>query len=216
MRIKTIINSKVYKMKRSTLIFSVLALFAGAISLSSCQNQAAETNSAEPVEAAAKKGAIVYFNLDRVLNEYDMANDLSSVVQTKAQSIEQELTRRGNKLQGDINTFQQKVDKGLFTRSVAEAQSLKLQQQQSEFETFYNQKQQEMQEEQAVMMNQIADAIKTFVDKFNAENGYAMIIATQGDILPSPVVTADPELDITDAILAGLNAEYVQNKNSNK
>ena len=66
------------------------------------------------------------------------------------------------------------------------------------------------------MMNQIADAIKTFVDKFNAENGYAMIIATQGDILPSPVVTADPELDITDAILAGLNAEYVQNKNSNK
>ncbi|MBS7290177.1 MAG: OmpH family outer membrane protein [Bacteroidales bacterium] len=203
-------------MKRSTLIFSVLALFAGAISLSSCQNQAAETNSAEPVEAAAKKGAIVYFNLDRVLNEYDMANDLSSVVQTKAQSIEQELTRRGNKLQGDINTFQQKVDKGLFTRSVAEAQSLKLQQQQSEFETFYNQKQQEMQEEQAVMMNQIADAIKTFVDKFNAENGYAMIIATQGDILPSPVVTADPELDITDAILAGLNAEYVQNKNSNK
>ena len=203
-------------MKRSTLIFSVLALFAGAISLSSCQNQAAETNSAEPVEAAAKKGAIVYFNLDRVLNEYDMANDLSTVVQTKAQSIEQELTRRGNKLQGDINTFQQKVDKGLFTRSVAEAQSLKLQQQQSEFETFYNQKQQEMQEEQAVMMNQIADAIKTFVDKFNAENGYAMIIATQGDILPSPVVTADPELDITDAILAGLNAEYVQNKNSNK
>ena len=203
-------------MKRSTLIFSVLALFAGAISLSSCQNQAAETNSAEPVEAAAKKGAIVYFNLDRVLNEYDMANDLSSVVQTKAQSIEQELTRRGNKLQGDINTFQQKVDKGLFTRSVAEAQSLKLQQQQSEFETFYNQKQQEMQEVQAVMMNQIADAIKTFVDKFNAENGYAMIIATQGDILPSPVVTADPELDITDAILAGLNAEYVQNKNSNK
>ena len=216
MRIKTIINSKVYKMKRSTLIFSVLALFAGAISLSSCQNQAAESNSAEPVEAVAKKGAIVYFNLDRVLNEYDMANDLSSVVQTKAQSIEQELTRRGNKLQGDINTFQEKVDKGLFTRSVAEAQSLKLQQQQSEFETFYTQKQQEMQEEQAVMMNQIADAIKTFVDKFNAENGYAMIIATQGDILPSPVVTADPELDITDAILAGLNAEYVQNKNSNK
>ena len=203
-------------MKRSTLIFSVLALFAGAISLSSCQNQAAESNSAEPVEAVAKKGAIVYFNLDRVLNEYDMANDLSSVVQTKAQSIEQELTRRGNKLQGDINTFQEKVDKGLFTRSVAEAQSLKLQQQQSEFETFYNQKQQEMQEEQAVMMNQIADAIKTFVDKFNAENGYARIIAAQGDILPSPVVTADPELDITDAILAGLNAEYVQNKNSNK
>ena len=41
-----------------------------------------------------------------------------------------------------------------------------------------------------------------------------MILATQGDILPSPVVTADPELDITDALIEGLNADYIKTKNA--
>ena len=43
-----------------------------------------------------------------------------------------------------------------------------------------------------------------------------MIIATQGDILSTPVVNADPELDITDDLLAGLNAAYVKQKSSEK
>jgi hypothetical protein len=43
-----------------------------------------------------------------------------------------------------------------------------------------------------------------------------MIIATQGDILPQPVVTGDPGLDITDILIEGLNAEYVKTKNENK
>ncbi len=62
------------------------------------------------------------------------------------------------------------------------------------------------------MMNKIADAIYTFVLKYNEKMGYAMILTTQGDLLPAPVVTADPKLDITDDILEGLNAEYVANK----
>jgi outer membrane protein len=202
-------------MKKTSLILS-LAVFMAA-TLTSCQNTAGTAGQSEQsTEAtAAQKGAIVYFDLDRVLQEYDMANDLSSVVQTKAQSIEQELNRKGNKLQNDVNAFQQKIDKGLLTRSVAEAQSSKLQEQQNEFQNYYAQKQQEMQEEQNVMMNQIADAIKAFLDKFNEEKQYALIIANQGSILPSPVATGDPELDITDEILEGLNAEYVKTKNDN-
>ena len=69
-----------------------------------------------------------------------------------------------------------------------------------------------MAEEQQVMMNQIADAIKTFIDKFNEEHKYAMIISTQGSVLPAPVACGDPDLDITDALLEGLNSEYVKNK----
>ena len=80
------------------------------------------------------------------------------------------------------------------------------------FQNYAAQKQQEIAEEQQVMMNKIADAINTFVLKYNEKMGYAMILTTQGDLLPAPVVTADPKLDITDDILEGLNAEYVANK----
>ena len=183
--------------------------------LTSCNNNSAPAAKTEG-EATAVAGSIVYFDLDRVLNEYDMANDLRSVAETKFNSINQEVTRRGNKLEKDSKTFQDKVNKGLMTQSVAEIQYRKLQEQQNSFNQYAAQKQQEIAEEQQVMMNQIADAIKTFIDEYNAEKGYAMILTTQGDILPAPVVTADPSLDITDDLLEGLNAAYVKSKSEKK
>ena len=66
------------------------------------------------------------------------------------------------------------------------------------------------------MMNQIADAIQTFLVKYNAEKQFAMILTTQGGILTAPVTVADPALDITDDILAGLNAEYIKTKGEKK
>jgi len=200
------------------MFLGALAVMAGIAILNSCQQTAPATvnTTEEAADAAPVKGAIVYFNLDQVINQYDMANDLFAVLQSKLESIDQEVNRRGNKLQSDVNSFQEKVNKGLLTRSTAEAQNEKLVKQQNDFQNYYTQKQTEMQEEQAVTMNQIANAIKEYVDKFNEEKQYAMIIATQGDILPQPVVAGDPGLDITDILIEGLNAEYVKTKNENK
>ena len=201
-------------MKNTPFILSIVAL-AGVIALALVMilGGPKKVKAAENTDQdASLTGEIVYFNLDRVLEEYDYANDLRSVVQTKVESINQEVNRRGSKLEKDVKAFQDKIDKGLLTRSVAEVQGQKLTQQQQDFQNYAAQKQQEINEEQVVMMNNIADAIKTFVDAYNAEMGYAMIVANQGDILPSPIVTADESLDITDAILEGLNAAYVKEK----
>lgn len=192
-------------------LFSMIAL-ACAVILSSCSNTTANNSETAAVEDGPQKGAIVYFNLDRVIEEYDMANDLRSTVETKVNSINQEVNRRGTKLDKEAQAFQDKMNKGLLTQSVAEIQYKKLQEQQQSFQQYAAQKQQEIAEEQQVMLNQIADAIKTFVDEFNAEKQYAMILSTQGGILPAPVVVADEDLDITDAILEGLNAKYVKEK----
>lgn len=201
-------------MKNTSLILSIISLVAvialGIISFTG-KGSASEAKSGENAPAAGS-GAIVYFNLDRVLNEYDMANDLRSVVESKAQGIQEEVNRRGNKLQNDVNSFQEKINKGLITRSVAEVQGQKLEQQRNDFNNFANQKNQEIAEEQQVMMNNIGDAIKTFLDKYASDNSYAMVIATQGDILPAPVAAADRSLDVTDDIIVKLNDEYVKTK----
>ncbi len=202
-------------MKKIILGFIATAGITALLTLSGCKNNGTPAANQDG-DSTAVAGSIVYFNLDRVLNEYDMANDLRSVAETKFNSINQEVNRRGTKLEKDIKTFQDKINKGLMTQSVAEIQSKKLQDQQNSFNQYAAQKQQEIAEEQQVMMNQIADAIKTFIDNFNAEKGYAMILTTQGDILPAPVATADPALDITDEVLEGLNAEYVKSKAANK
>lgn len=202
-------------MKNTSLILSVIALVAvaalGIITIAGNKSGKPAEASAEST-ATAEKGAIVYFNLDRVFNEYDMANDLRSVVESKAQSIQEEVERRGKKLQNDVNSFQEKYNKGLITRSAAEVQGQKLEQQRVEFNNFTAQKDQEISEEQQVMMNNIGDAIKTFLDKYLAEKQYSMILTTQGNILPSPVAAGDSSLDITDDLISRLNDEYVKTK----
>lgn len=200
-------------MKNLSLIISILSLAAaitfGVLFLTADKEGKSVEESTETTAVAAK-GDIVYVDLDRILQEYDMANDLRSVVETKVQNIQAEVNRRGKKLEKDVADFQEKINKGLMTRSVAEVQSQKLQQQEQEFNTYAGQKQNEINEEQVVMMNQLADAIKTYLDKYNEEKQYAMILTNTGG---APVITADTTLDITDEVLVGLNEEYVKNKN---
>ena len=203
---------------KKAFILSAAVLAGLSLTLVSCNNSSSQNaaDNAQTDEVAAAAGSIVYFNLDTILNDYDMANDLRSVVETKVNSINQEVTRRRNKIEKDIKAFSDKLNKGLLTQSVAQTQNQKLVEQQQSFETYAGQKQQEILEEQQVMMNQIADAINNYITEFNADGKYAMIIATQGDILSTPVVAADPALDITDILLEGLNAAYVKEKNSQK
>ena len=173
-------------MKNTSLILSIISLIAvvtfGVITLTKDGKKADKPAEGEVTEAAAQAGAIVYVDLDRILTDYDMANDLRSVVETKVQNIQAEVNRRGQKLQ------QQEID----------------------FNNYAAQKQQEIQEEQLVMMNQLGDAIQTFITKYNEEKQYAMILTNSGG---APVITADASLDITEDVLAGLNEEYIKTKN---
>lgn len=200
-------------MKKVLLLIGAATL---AFAVSCKQNQTAAPEAQAAADSVAVAGSIVYFNMDKVMEGYDMANDLNSVFETKTSGIQAEIDRRGKKLEKDANDFQNKVDKGLLTTSVAQAQYQKLQEQQQAYQQYVVKKQQEMAEEQQVMMNQIANAISEYVQEYNQEHQYAMILATAGAILSTPVVTADPKLDITESLLAGLNAAYIKTKEAPK
>ncbi len=201
-------------MKKTLIVCGAAALLALAASCN--QNQTTAPATAAATDSTAVAGSIVFFNMDQVMEGYDMANDLNSVFETKTSGIQAEIDRRGKKLEKDATDFQNKVDKGLLTTSVAQAQYQKLQQQQQEYQEYVVRKQQEMAEEQQVMMNQIADAIAEYIQEYNAEHQYALILTTAGAILSTPVVAGDPKLDITEDLLAGLNAAYIKTKEASK
>ena len=185
----------------------------GSVSCGEKKSDNELTSQADSTACSAPQGAIVYVNLDIILEKYDLANELSSVVQTKVQNIEAEVQRRGKKIENAEKSFNEKIEKGLMTRSVAEAEAQKLQKQAADFQKYAGQKQQEVQEELMVMNNQVLDAIKTYIEKYNEEKKFAMILINQAGV---PVITADASLDVTNEVLNGLNAEYVKNKNSKK
>ena len=198
-------------MKKYLLLFGAAAILAFAVS---CKQNPSDTENETPVTAdsVAVAGSIVYFDMDKVMSGYDFANDEVSKYETKASGVSSDLERRRKKIEKDLADFQNKMDKGLLTQSVAQVQYQKLQEAQQNFQNYALKKQQEMAEDQQVTMNKISNAIAEYVAEFNLEHNYAMILTTSGNIISIPVVTADPKLDITDILLEGLNAAYVKSK----
>ena len=221
-------------------VLGAAVLFGANSCKTNTTEQVADSAAAEN-PATVQTGSIVYIDITRVLSEYQMAVDLSAAVQAKIEGLnktleantkkaEAEIKRKQNTLQAKVTEFQEKVNKGLYTETAAATKYQELQKLEAEYNEFLNKKDQELAQEQLVLQNTyneevfvmnnvVNDAISSFIQKYNAEKGYAMILISQGDVpedgattLGNPVLTADPSLDITSDVIAGLNAEYNASK----
>ena len=200
--------------KTISLILSICSL-AVAIAALVCvfvQPGQAEQPSSETIEQETSPATTVFFNLDQVLARYDMAIKLQADFEKKAKSVDQEITRRRTKLENEDKDLSDKLNKGLMTRSTAEVKYNELQKKVADFQQYGAQKQNELAEEQQVMLNNIANAVMEYVQKYNAVKGYDLVLATQGALLSTPVVTGDSALDITEDLIKGLNEEYNSSK----
>ena len=173
--------------------------------------KATQAPAAGSESVTAAKGDIVYINLDTLVNQYDMYNDLRSELQGKLSAIENDINKQGRALENDIKSFQEKMQKGLLTRSQAESMNNDLAQRDQDLRNLTQQKQLEMAEEESVMINQVMDAIMTYVEAYNKEKQYSLILSTTS--ATTTVINGNPGLDITQEILNGLNAEYIKNRN---
>lgn len=202
-------------MKNSTLTLSICSIVVAVAALvfgilGFVSTPAAET--APSTECAAATEGIAYFNLDEVIAGYQMAIDLQQGFEKKATGINDEVTRRRTKLENEDKDLADKLNKGLMTRNVAEVKYNDLQKKVADFQNYGRQKEQELAEEQQVILNNIANAIKEYVDKYNASHNYSLILSTSGALLPSPVVAGSEGINITSDLISGLNAEYQKNK----
>ena len=196
-------------MKQLKVILSVAvaAIICACNATGNTTTQAASTTEAG---ATAAQGSIVYIQLDSLINQYDMFNDLRSEWENKAQAIQDDLTKKGRSFESAAKDFQTKIEKGLLTRSQAEEQQQRLAERQQNLQNLSQQKQYELAEEEAVMSRRVMDAVQTFLNKYNQEKGYAMIITTSA--ASNTVIVGNPALDITQDVLAGLNNEYIKSK----
>ncbi len=162
-------------------------------------------------ESTAQKGDVVYIQIDSLINKYDMFNDLRSELESKATKIQNDLNKKSRAFENDAKNFEEKLNKGLLTRSQAETMQASLMQRQQELQNYTQQKQMEMAEEETVMINTVMDAIKTYVKEYNKSHQFALILTTSATT--QVVMEGNPALDITKDILTGLNEEYIKTRN---
>ncbi|MBP3344227.1 MAG: OmpH family outer membrane protein [Bacteroidales bacterium] len=188
------------------------AIISVAMFVSSCNSTQSTQASAQvaPSGEIAPAGSIVYIQMDSLVNQYDMFNDLKSEFESKVEAIQDDLRKKSNAFEKSATDFQNKLNKGLLTRSQAETQQQALMQREQELRNLSQQKQMEMQEEEAVMLRRVMDAIQTYLNSYNETHNYALILTTSG--ASSTVIVGNPSLDITNDVLKGLNEEYIQSK----
>ncbi|MBR3303850.1 MAG: OmpH family outer membrane protein [Bacteroidales bacterium] len=188
-------------------LFFCVAAVAMALSCNQNTKTTSEGGSSAPVA-----GSIVYIQLDSVINNYDMFNDLKSEFEAKVQKIQSELQSKGRDFQNAAKDFENKINKGLLTQAEAQERNRVLTNRQNDLQNLSAQREAEIAEEQSVMINKVMDAVQTYVEKYNKEKKYAMILTSTA--VNTNVLSADPALDITKEITEGLNNEYVKNKKS--
>ncbi|MEZ7884400.1 hypothetical protein SDC9_136259 [bioreactor metagenome] len=200
-------------MKNVSLIFNVvltvavIALFVLHFSSRSKQSQSTTSE-----VSAAPSGSIVYIQIDSLMKQYDMFNDLKSELENKAQTIQDDLSKKGRAFERDVNDFKEKVQKGLITRAQAEGLQQQLASREQELQGLSQQKQMEMAEEEGVLVRKVMDALNKYLAKYNQEKKFALIITTSGTT--NTVITADSTFNITKEVVAGLNDEYIKTKNN--
>ena len=201
-------------MKKVNLILNIVLVLAVAalyVLHFTGNSKTERTASAEDSRITAGSGDIVYINLDTLVNQYDMYNDLRTELEGKVSAIENDLNKKGRALENDMKSFQEKYQKGLLTRSQMETMQNELMTRDQELRNLTQQKQMELAEEESVMYNRVMDAIKTYVDNYNKEKQYSLILTTT--VTTNSVISGDQGRNITGEILNGLNQEYIRNRN---
>lgn len=205
-------------MKNVSLIFNIVLTIAVIVlfylHFSTGPVKPGQSEGNVPSNDFSYSGDIVYIHLDSLINQYDMFNDLRSELEGKFQTIQNDINKRSRALESDAKDFEEKVKKGLLTRSNAETTQNQLLSREQELMNYSQEKQYEMAEEESVLYNKVMDAIMTYLDAYNAEHQHALILSTNANT--NAVIKGQPQIDITKTVVTGLNDEYVKTKSNRK
>ena len=165
------------------------------------------------VESALASGEIVYVRVDSLMQNYQLFKDLAEELKTKSQNLDAELNNKVKKFQKDVNDFQNKAKKGLETRDKLAEMEQQLQVDQQNLAQVRDTYAMQLSEEAQVMNRKCLQAIMDFLAEYNKDKGYHYVL---GNTFGGNVLYSQPSLDITDDVIAGLNAEYKKSADAAK
>jgi len=148
---------------------------------------------------------IVYVNFDTLLNNYDMFFDLQKQFLEKQQKLENELSTSSRSYERRVIDFQDRVQKGLVTRSQAQEMELQLLQVQQDLVEQRDRYSMELMEEEQVMNRQLQHSIYDFLEEYNKQQNYRYILSHS---FGGPFLYTDKSLNITRDVIDGLNRKY--------
>jgi|GEM_PF-321943 len=212
-------------MKNISLALNGVLIIAVAI-LYYMQFSSPETNTEEsieeeitPVEETEIKeetetieSNIAYISVDSLQTHYKLYSELINKLKGRERKYEKELNTKLAALEAKFKDFQQKAP----TMSQFEGQT-KQKELMEEEQKIYKMRDDfavKFQNEEAKLNEQFQKKVKDFIEKFNEDKGYNLIIGSSQ--LGNVVLYKNEGIDISNAIINGLNEQYDQEKSAGK
>ncbi len=182
------------------------ALLAGVITFSFCQckdNAAVQT-------AAGGTGVIngikiAYVEIDTLLSKYQFYIDMSEEMLRKEENSRLLLSEKVNEFQTEMETYNKKLQNNVFSsQERAQQEANRIGKKQQDLEELNARLSNELAIENDKNIQIISDSIQAYIKDYNKTKGYNIILTKVGD----NILYIDAAMNITDEILAGLNARY--------
>ena len=180
---------------------------AAVLALASC-NQASEKMDEQPAaddNTPAGGLKIAYVEVDSLMTQYEFCKEFTLTLQKKSNNARNTLTQKGQQLQSAAANFQQKLQNNGFTsREQAESQQAAIQRQQQSLQELQVRLENELANETAKYNEALRDSLMHFLDAYNKDKKYDLILTKQGD----NILYAAKRFDITNDVINGLNKRY--------
>jgi outer membrane protein len=187
---------------KKNIVFALVSVFV----MASCNNQSPKMDE-QPTLAEESTGGmkIAYVEVDSLMTQFEFAKEKSKEIEKKSLNARNTLTQKGTQLQNAANNFQQKLNNNGFTsREQAEGVQQQLLRQQNDLAALQARFDSELANETQKFNMALRDSLNHFLEIYNKDKKYDMILAKSGD----NILMANTKYDITQDVINGLNKRY--------
>ena len=150
-----------------------------------------------------KEQQVVYVDSVKLINEYQGMIDARKAYQGKILVWKSNIDTLAKEVQSEISRFEKQS--GTWTAHEKELSKQVTQAKQQQLKEYQRAISEKAGQEDAVATKKVVDEINAYIRKYSELQGYTLVLAATEY---GNVVYAKNYLDITDAVLAGLNADY--------
>jgi len=150
-----------------------------------------------------KDQRVVYVDSNKLLNSYQGMVDARAAYQQKASAWKANIDTLANEVQQQIFKYEKESSKMTVKERQLSEELIRAKQKQ--FTDYQQATNTQAQQEDSKMTGEVVTQINAYLKKYGESNGYKIILAATeyGNL-----AYADEGLDITEAVLEGLNKEY--------
>ncbi|MES2796077.1 MAG: OmpH family outer membrane protein [Bacteroidota bacterium] len=188
-------------MKNSALLIYNIVLTIAVVILFYLHFNTTGASVATPTAAIGKK--IVYVNTDSLLSNYQFYKDTQKEFENKGYQLQVDLGSKERALQNELGAIQQRAQ--TMTQVELQAADITLKKKGADFQAYSQQQQQKLAEEQSKRVDEIYNAIRDHIKALNNNNKYEYVL---GYAKGGGILFADESVDVTKAIVTGLNDSY--------